>query len=54
MDYWGTKGFVGPSSQIIGGGPGPPPLPTPMIADSDDWFINNGFLYRKSPNGPGC
>ena len=35
MDYWGAKGYVGPHSQIIGGGgglaPPGPPLPTPMI-----------------------
>ena len=38
MDYWGGgggggKGYVGPLSQIIGGGgaaPHAPPLPTPM------------------------
>ena len=23
MDYWGGKGYVGPPSQIIGGGAGP-------------------------------
>ena len=29
MDYWGAKGYVGPPSQIIGGGGAAPTLPTP-------------------------
>ena len=32
----GGKGYVGPHSQIIGGGAAPlPPLPTPMYGEAD-------------------
>ena len=47
VDYWGAKGYVGPSSKIIGG-PGPPlapPLPTPT--ETDDRFY---LCHRGKPN----
>ena len=33
VDYWGAKGYVGPPSQIIGGGLAPPGPPSSYAYD---------------------
>ena len=62
MDYWGSKEYVGPRSQIIGGKggagstcpppPSPPPLPTTMYLSIYFEKAEEPFAIMNKMNKP--